>query len=428
MLVSTGRGGTTIVRPLFSSLSLSNLTRPTLVQGNISNTSRRLTMSQPRKFDDNGIAIPSPSASVVLIAPLNEKTSDGYDYRVLLLKRNAKSSTFVSAHVFPGGNMDPIDSDTKAWQRFFSSPGSFSPEETKAQAMKLCAVRETFEESGILLLEGNGKGKERWNAIKEEDRKRWRDKVHGSGSAFVELFSMLTGEDSAVTRPGVSTLQPRGNWVTPASLKRRFDTMFYITILPPSSTPLEVGQKTHVDHVATADNGETVLADWLTPLESIQRTLLHTKTADQGEAPSENSVILFPPQFYLLAELIKHQSWKTLTSQIEIDASGNALVEPRSVHAYEPEISPCQDVSGQDRVATVLLGDPLHSKTNQETCKDTDRHRTYVLVPRKGPKGQTQPGLTVMGVHRQGMERLFGKGWPDMMEGDAGQVQTKARL
>jgi nucleoside diphosphate-linked moiety X motif protein 19 len=38
----------------------------------------------------------------MILAPSEERTADGYDYRVLLLKRNAKSSTFVSAHVFPG--------------------------------------------------------------------------------------------------------------------------------------------------------------------------------------------------------------------------------------------------------------------------------------------------------------------------------------
>jgi nucleoside diphosphate-linked moiety X motif protein 19 len=46
--------------------------------------------------------------------------------------------------------------------------------------VKLCAVRETFEECGILLLEGKGKGKERWAAVKEAERRVWRDKVRFS--------------------------------------------------------------------------------------------------------------------------------------------------------------------------------------------------------------------------------------------------------
>ncbi|KAM0786819.1 hypothetical protein ACM66B_002250 [Microbotryomycetes sp. NB124-2] len=384
------------------------------------------------KLDAEGHAVPSPSASVVLVAPLKERTKDGYDYRVLLLKRNAKSSTFVSAHVFPGGNLDKIDTDTKAWQRFFPSPGSLTPDEAQAQALRLCAVRETFEESGVLLLEGSGKGRERWAAIKEEDKRRWRDKVHGSGSAFVDLFSQLSKDDSSATRPGVSALQPRGRWVTPKALQRRFDTMFYITVLPPSTSPLDTDSENpvHVDHVATADNGETISADWLTPAESIQRTLLHTSSLSTGQSSPPESVILFPPQFYLLAELVRHKSWRDLLSSTDVDNAGNPLVVARSVNAYEPEITSCQDMSGQDRVATVLLGDPQHSKTDQSKCRPEDRHRTYVLVPQKGKgRGQTQPGLTVMGVHRQGIERLFGKGWPDMIEGDAGQQgQSKSLL
>jgi hypothetical protein len=44
---------------------------------------------------------------VMLIAPLRTRTEDGYDYRVLLLQRNKGSSTFNSAHVFPGKSLTP---------------------------------------------------------------------------------------------------------------------------------------------------------------------------------------------------------------------------------------------------------------------------------------------------------------------------------
>lgn len=45
------------------------------------------------------------------------------------------------------------------------------------QSMKLCAIRETFEECGILMLEGNEDAKTAWSAIAEEERRRWRTKV-----------------------------------------------------------------------------------------------------------------------------------------------------------------------------------------------------------------------------------------------------------
>jgi nucleoside diphosphate-linked moiety X motif 19, mitochondrial len=78
-----------------------------------------------------------------------------------------------------GGNLDPIDSDFSAWDPFFLSRSGLSEQEKKMQSVKLCAARETFEECGILLLEGGteGKGREKWSAMSEKERKAWRDKV-----------------------------------------------------------------------------------------------------------------------------------------------------------------------------------------------------------------------------------------------------------
>lgn len=145
--------------------------------------------------------------SVVILAPLSERTLDGYDYRVLLLKRHAKSSTFVSAHVFPGthfdlvllnrkradtvsyagGNLDPSDTSPE-WASFFPSPSTLLPSsvsaeaERRMQAIKICAVRETFEECGILLHDSMpgqipGRAAEVWAGVGEEERRQWRDKV-----------------------------------------------------------------------------------------------------------------------------------------------------------------------------------------------------------------------------------------------------------
>lgn len=68
--------------------------------------------------------VPSLSASVMVVAPLEKRTSDGFDYKILLLKRHGKSSTFVSAHVFPGGNMVSLSSSNlRATRSLFGIPG-----------------------------------------------------------------------------------------------------------------------------------------------------------------------------------------------------------------------------------------------------------------------------------------------------------------
>mgnify|MGYP001558548835 FL=1 len=71
--------------------------------------------------------------------------------------------------------MDPIDT-SPAWNALY--PALATPEEVKLQALKLCAVRETFEECGILLAESDSSSGERvWEGVKEEQRRVWRDKV-----------------------------------------------------------------------------------------------------------------------------------------------------------------------------------------------------------------------------------------------------------
>ena len=80
-------------------------------------------------------AIPAPSSSVVVISPHNE---------ILLLHRR-KTGTFSSAHVFPGGNLS-------AFHEGSSIPAVDSPERhVDGPAYRIAAIRETFEESGVLL-------------------------------------------------------------------------------------------------------------------------------------------------------------------------------------------------------------------------------------------------------------------------------------
>ena len=92
-------------------------------------------------------AVPRPSASVLLVSPQNQ---------FLLLQRVKQSSSFASAHVFPGGN---------------------------------AAIRETFEESGIILARNSGFG--RLIEVPEAEREEGRRQVH---SNKVKFESWLAGK------------------------------------------------------------------------------------------------------------------------------------------------------------------------------------------------------------------------------------------
>ncbi|RCH83776.1 Nucleoside diphosphate-linked moiety X motif 19, mitochondrial, partial [Rhizopus stolonifer] len=114
-----------------------------------------------------------PSASLIVAAPMpKEEVRDGTNYRILMMKRNAKSS-FINAHVYPGGIVDKADHYSN-W-----IDGKLANEkEGYMLTNKICAIRETFEESGLLLTTPPS------NTIKELDVNEWKHKVHQDASQF----------------------------------------------------------------------------------------------------------------------------------------------------------------------------------------------------------------------------------------------------
>ena len=88
-------------------------------------------------------AVPRPSASVLLVSPQNQ---------FLLLQRVKQSSSFASAHVFPGGNVSTFHDG--------EMPGPESPDRhVDSDVYRMAAIRETFEESGIILARNSGFGR-----------------------------------------------------------------------------------------------------------------------------------------------------------------------------------------------------------------------------------------------------------------------------
>ena len=118
-------------------------------------------------------AIPRPSASVLLVSPQNQ---------FLLLQRVKQSSSFASAHVFPGGNVSTFHDG--------EMPGPESPDRhVDSDVYRMAAIRETFEESGIILARNSGFG--RLIEVPEAEREEGRKLVH---SNKVKFESWLAGK------------------------------------------------------------------------------------------------------------------------------------------------------------------------------------------------------------------------------------------
>lgn len=130
---------------------------------------------QPEKDSEKKpIPEPRPSASIVLLSPTNE---------VLLLHRVKTSTSFASAHVFPGGNLDAFhDGDIPA-------PGT-RERHRDGPAYRLGAIRECFEETGILLANKDG----RLIDLPQQERDEARKKIHGSQIRFADWLKSIGAE------------------------------------------------------------------------------------------------------------------------------------------------------------------------------------------------------------------------------------------
>ncbi|MBL8335789.1 MAG: NUDIX hydrolase [Rhodoferax sp.] len=251
---------------------------------------------------------PRPAATIVLLRDAHA------GLEVLLLKRHALSDVLAGAHVFPGGKVDPQDAAPALQALLQDSPADLQQrlqesalQPAAAAALHVAAIREAFEESGILLAQ---------DASRQhvETARAWLRE----GVPFAEALARLQ------LRLPTRAVQPWSRWVTPrvpTVTNKRFDTRFFIAAVPP-------------DQEAVHDNHEATEALWLQPREALERYRHH-------------AIDLAPPQIMSLS-LLTH--FRDVAQALEhARAKTPPLVEP------EPFL--------QDGVRFVAYpGDPRHSR------------------------------------------------------------------
>ncbi|KAJ4996325.1 Structure-specific endonuclease subunit SLX4 [Colletotrichum sp. SAR 10_66] len=230
--------------------------------------SQKRASSSSKEKEKKEVQAPRPSSSILLLSPTNQ---------VLLLHRVKTSTSFASAHVFPGGNLDAFhDGEVPA-------PEARGRHED-GPAYRLGAIRECFEETGILLATRKGAAAEEESALvnlSSADRDVARKRIHGNEVRFGEWVESVGGV------PDVDRLMPFTRWVTPTNVPKRFTTQMYIYMLPHSaSTGAEAAE--HEIIVPTPDGGVEHTA------AKFDDASVWLSRADKGE------IILFPPQYYLL--------------------------------------------------------------------------------------------------------------------------------
>lgn len=238
-----------------------------------------------------------------------------FDYDVLLLKRSSKSGFMPNMYVFPGGMVDSSDFSSEWLDIFKSSRNSpnfglrsvTQPVETRPPmfatdrltlgspipgevAFRICALRETFEESGVLLVVSKPEEKSLLKSLEDRcatdqiphckvkdlcssELTKWRALVNQNPSNFIRMCRELK------VLPNIWALHEWSNWLTPKDRygASRFDTAFFICCLQEIPHTLQ-------------DEKEIVRFQWSTPSEVLQ-------SYQAGE------LLIAPPQHYELSRL-----------------------------------------------------------------------------------------------------------------------------
>jgi len=220
---------------------------------------------------------PRPSATVVLLRDAPQ------GLEVLMQRRSDRASQYAGLYVFPGGKLEAHDSDT-VWQHRLDLDGAqllerlAEPDSTAAlaQGLHVAALRETFEEAGILLVESTGA-------------------APAAASLATVQHALLAGRpwtealQSAELRWHTRALLPWSRWITPRHMqprKMRFDARFFLARLPP-------GQQVQ------QDGHEAVESIWITPRQALGRF-------------AQRDIRLLPPQIMSLIELMDYADTDTL--------------------------------------------------------------------------------------------------------------------
>lgn len=179
---------------------------------------------------------------------------------VFLLRRSLESEFVGGAYVFPGGAVDEADrhedleavchglSDDGASQRLGVPQGGL--------AFWAAAIRECFEEAGVLLAVPGGRpdaGPVSFSDEEVADRFRLHRKAVDSGDLRLVDVCRIEGLELAADR-----IHYFSHWITPHGPPRRYDTRFFVAAAPPEQVPLH-------------DDRETIDSLWLRPSEALTR-------------------------------------------------------------------------------------------------------------------------------------------------------------
>jgi 8-oxo-dGTP pyrophosphatase MutT (NUDIX family) len=253
---------------------------------------------------------PRNAATVVLLRP-------GADGPEVYLQRRQVSMEFAGGMcVFPGGGVDPRDFDAAVgWAG--PSPTEWASrlgaEEEMARALVCAAVRETFEESGVLLAGGSAD-----DVVADTTGDEWEADRVALESRELSMTDFLTRRGLVLR---TDLLGAWDGWLTPVFEPKRYRTWFFVAVLPEGQRTRDVSS------------------------ESSEVTWLPARAAADGADAGE--VMMLPPTYLTCLELGGFDSPSDVL----------AAAEGRSVEMFTPSVETLGDgytLSMPDRMRPIV--------------------------------------------------------------------------
>ena len=207
---------------------------------------------------------PAPTRPAATVVLLREHEEDGLQVYVL---RRLTAMTFGGVYAFPGGGVDPSDQPETVrddWSERLGVP------DADARAVVGAAVRELFEEAGVLLA-GDDEAVVGDVSDWEEDRVAVQ-KRELSMTGLLAKHGLKLRDD---------LLHPWARWITPEFEPRRFDTWFFVARLPEGQGARDV-------------SGEADATQWISPQDANGLTMLPpTRVTVDSLRPYPNVEMVF---------------------------------------------------------------------------------------------------------------------------------------
>ncbi|MBV9023814.1 MAG: NUDIX hydrolase [Streptomycetaceae bacterium] len=194
---------------------------------------------------------------------------------VHMLRRRASMAFGSGAYAYPGGGVDQRDEGEIRWAgppigEWARTLGATTPAE--AQAALCAAVRETFEESGVLLA-----GPDARSVVADTTGEEWEADRQALVARELSFAEFLVRRELVLRS---DLLRPWARWITPEFEERRYDTWFFLAALPEGQRTRDV-------------SGEADRTVWL-------------RAADAVEAYDRGELLMMPPTIATLRALVPY--------------------------------------------------------------------------------------------------------------------------